>query len=112
MKRPPCIRGLSEFRKGCPQRTWDGESGCPAWIDRTLPKKGGTEMVRIHECLDLFTMRLRYDANALLEGNQQAIEMFRNNMTVPGSPKPDPALSRFVQLLEESNRGRLALDVG
>ena len=100
MKHPPCIRGLRAYKKGCPQRPWNGESGCPAWIEKQLPTKGGTETTRIAECLDMFMMRLHYDANRLLEGNQQAIETFRNNMSEPGQPKPDPILARMLVELQ------------
>jgi hypothetical protein len=91
---------LREFKKGCPQRCWDGESGCPAWIEINLPTKSG-ERMDIKECVDIFQSRLQMSTNQLLEGNQQAIESFRNNMTEVGvdgvsRPKVNPLLKSVV----------------
>ena len=102
MKRPPCIRGLAAFKKGCPQRSWNGTDGCSAWIEKRMSTKGGQEFVEIKECLDHYMARLQFDTNRLLEGNQQAVESFRNNVSVDGAPKPDPALVRLVQIAEEN----------
>jgi len=107
MKRPPCIRGLSAFKKGCPQRSWDGASGCPAWIDKKLPIKGSTEFIEVKECLDLFMARLAYDGNGLLEGNQQAVESFRNGMINSAGPRPDPALCKLIAMIEEQQQHKL-----
>ena len=96
MKRPPCLRNLHQFRKGCPQREWNGEDGCTAWIDVHLPTKGGNETIHVKECLDLHMARLVFHTNCLLEGNQQAMETFRNGMVEQDSngnirPKSSPA---------------------
>ena len=104
MKKPPCIRGLAVFKKGCPQRGWDGEDGCPAWVDKTMTNQGGTEQYKIAMCLDLYMAHLQYDTNRLLEGNQQATESFRNNMSTPEGPKPDPAVLHLVHVMEEHKR--------
>ena len=103
MKKQPCIRGLNEFKKGCPRCCWNEEAGigCPAWIDKKMKAKNG-EDIHIKECLDLYMARLHYSTNALLEGNQQAIEKFRNNMSVEGMPKPDPALKEIVEFFNQS----------
>jgi hypothetical protein len=117
-KKPPCIRGLAAFRKGCPQHSWNGATGCPAWVETTQDSKGGAEKIRIAECIDLYRTRLAYHANVLLEGNQQGIESFRNGMlTMAGGkafPKPDPAvakmalaLDRLAQKLFNSSRAML-----
>jgi hypothetical protein len=110
MKKPPCIRGLPQFKKGCPGRGWDGESGCPAWIEINLPTKGG-ERVDIKECVDLFHARLQLSTNQLLEGNQQAIESFRNNMTEIGvdgvaMPKVNPLLKSIVVGMLSTAKGQ------
>lgn len=64
--------------------------------------KGGTEKIMIRECLDLWIARLHWGTNQLLEGNQQAIESFRNNMTVEGCPRPDPAMLRMLELIQNN----------
>lgn len=99
---PPCTRGLKAFKKGCPMRPWNGVDGCPLWVDIYLPTKEG-ERIRIEECVDLYQVRLQYSTNQLLEGNQQAIEKFRNNMSVDGSPKPDPAMIRMAEMMAIQN---------
>ena len=39
-KNPPCIRNLEKFKKvGCPKKQWDGEEGCPAWIELSVATK-------------------------------------------------------------------------
>ena len=102
MAKQPCIRGIQAFRKGCPMRPWNGEDGCPAWIEMEMQDKSGNRVL-IKECLDLYMARLHYSTNALLEGNQQAVESFRNNMTTAKGPKPDPAVLRLLQVVEEIN---------
>ena len=103
MKKPPCIRGLIAFKKGCPQRSWNGEDGCPAWVEVEMKSKNG-EKITIKECLDLHMARLHFGTNMLLEGNQQAIETFRNNMSIEGSPKPDPAILALANIIDSSQK--------
>lgn len=111
--KPPCIRGLAAFKKGCPQHAWNGEDGCPAWIERDMDKKGGSEKIKVAECLDMFMARLAWGTNALLEGNQQSIESFRNGMvtTINGvaHPKPDPALAKIALAVFDFSNPALAL---
>ena len=109
--KPPCIRGLDKFKKGCPEKCYDPDSGlgCPAWIDLELSTKGGTEKIIIKECLDLYTMRLQFYNNCLLEGNQQAIESFRNGMVYKNDhgdivPKPSNADVLLLNLLANYNK--------
>jgi hypothetical protein len=92
---PPCIRGLKCFKKGCPQKRWSERDpeGCPAWVELDMKTKGGTDVIEIRECLDLYMSRLMFYNNCLLEGNQQAIESFRNGMVYKDAngdivPKP------------------------
>lgn len=96
MNKPPCIRGLLCFKKGCPQRCWDEKDGigCPAWIEFDMSTKGGTDKIPIRECLDIYMSRLMFYNNCLLEGNQQATESFRNGMVYKDAegnivPKPN-----------------------
>ena len=80
--KPPCIRGLKQFdKKGCPCKTWDGEEGCPAWVempvvDNDNPQKQSFERM----CVDLWIFKVLWHSNGLLEGNQKATESFRNGM--------------------------------
>ena len=111
MIKPPCIRGLREFKKGCPQKKWDGESGCPAWIDVRMPTLGGTKFIEIKECLDLYRARLHYSTNALLEGNQRAVETFRNNMSTEAGPKPDPALVKTLEVVQSHLKTKALIDL-
>ena len=105
MKKPPCIRSIPKFKKGCPQRPWDGEVGCTAWIEKELPDDANpNKKVMVRQCLDLWMFKLGWDANSIAVGNQQAVESFRNNMTTDGKPKPDPALVHIANMME----GRLS----
>ena len=56
------------------------------------------------ECLDLYMLRLQFYNNCLLEGNQQAIEGFRNGMVYKDNngnvvPKPSNADIMLLNLL-------------
>jgi len=103
MKKPPCIRGLKAFKGGCPQRPWDGESGCPAWVELLVTPKGEPNKPKdkVGKCIDHWNLELTLTSLGLLEGNQRAIETFRNNMTVEGSPKPDPAIVQMIGMMEQ-----------
>lgn len=99
--KPPCIRGLHQFKKGCPQKPWDGSEGCTAWIEEMVIDRDNPEKKRIEKkCLDLWMFTLAWHSNGLLEGNQQAVESFRNNMCYDGGPKPDPAMIHLVKTLK------------
>lgn len=90
---PPCIRGLKEFKKGCPQRSYNADdgTGCPAWIERSKVLQPDGSCKDIKECLDMWMFRLAWTQCGLLEGNQQATESFRNGMienAPDGSTRP------------------------
>ena len=110
--RPPCIRGIQAFKKGCPQRAFTDRDpdGCPAWIELSMPTKGGTDSIKISECVDLYKARLQFDSNRLLEGNVQAIESFRNNMSTDRGPRPDPAMVRMVEFIQATARPMIGSD--
>lgn len=98
MKNPPCIRGIM---KRCPQAPWNGADGCPAWVEMTVATKGDPLKKEVRkQCIDLWQHDFSLAALGLLEGNQRATESFRNNMTVEGQPKPDPALLKLVKILD------------
>lgn len=91
----PCMRGLKRFEKtGCPRKPWDGERGCSAWVELLItPDNEPTKAKdKVGNCLDIWNLELRLKSLGLLEGNQRAIESFRNNMSVEGSPKSDPGV--------------------
>jgi len=114
MKNPPCIRGLKEFKKGCPQVAFNPITGhgCPAWITKTMPsKKDPDERETISQCLDLWMLVVNWDANVLLEGNQQAIETFRNGSIETDEmgrrlPKTPQGLRDLVAILREEQYRR------
>lgn len=104
---PPCMRGLKAFQKtGCPMKSYDGESGCTAWVELmvTPPDEPTKPIDKAGKCLDHWTLDMQLKTLQLLEGNQQAIESFRNNVSVDGSPKPDPAVVALLRHIEERNR--------
>ena len=78
--KPPCIRGLKRFeKKGCPQRPWDGEGGCPAWIELSVGVKGNPLQKEIRkQCIDLWTWEFQWAGMGQREGMQQATEESRN----------------------------------
>lgn len=105
---PPCIRNLDKFRKsGCPQRSWDREDGCSAWIELSISIREKPNKREIKkQCLDKWLWDFNWAMLGLLEGNQQAIETFRNGMvqkTKDGQvvPKPDPAVVLLLSFFEE-----------
>jgi len=70
----PCIRNIKRFKKGCPE-----SEECMAWIELPMTTQGGEKEI-VKQCLDLWVFKFLKDQCGLLEGTQQAIESFRNNM--------------------------------
>ena len=104
----PCIRGLREFKKGCPEKYWDGNSGCPAWKEYTVTNDGGKPII-IKDCIDMLTEHWSFEALKLLEGNQQATETFRNGMCETASdgkvyPKVDRAIVSLLGVIKNQRR--------
>ena len=111
MSHSPCIRGLKQFGKGCPEKKWDGRSGCPAWIDKIIllsenPKEYGPANM----CIDVYMAQLHWDINAFLAGIQRAIESFRNNMTEATEsgnlPKTSRGLAHLINIFEKEIENR------
>lgn len=67
----PCIRGLKEFKRGCPEN-----NSCPAWIE-TL---GSLHPKPIRQCSDVAMVHLLWDLNCNVIGAQQATENLRNGL--------------------------------
>jgi len=113
--KPPCIRNLDKFKKtGCPEKQWDGEEGCPAWIELSVADRDNPNKREIRkQCLDKWLWEFNWAMLGLLEGNQQAIETFRNGMIQTTSdgqavPRPDPAVvSLFCFLKEVQNKQQI-----
>lgn len=108
----PCIRNLERFKKsGCPQKIWDGKEGCPCWIEMPVANRENPQKKEIRRnCIDLWQFDFQWAILGLLEGNQQAVESFRNGMIQTGIdgkdyPKSDPAnltlLNLFKGLMEK-----------
>ena len=104
--KPPCIRNLPRFKKGCPQKIWDGEEGCPCWIEMSVAKRENPKEKEIKkDCLDMWHFSFQWAMLGLLEGNQQATESFRNGMVETRDdgkdyPKPDIAVIKLFQMFE------------
>ena len=113
MKKPPCIRGLKEFKSGCPQKSWDGEEGCPCWIELSVSARGDPLKKEVRkQCLDLWLWEFQWAMMGLLEGNQQAVESFRNGMLDVDSngknqPKPDPAVVVLLNLIKNTQQRQI-----
>src|SRR4030042_2804553 len=79
MKKPPCIRNLTEFKKGCPQKTWDGESGCTAWVEMSIATRGNPQQREIKkQCIDMWNFEFTWASLGVMEGVQIATEGDRN----------------------------------
>ncbi len=114
MKKPPCIRNLKRFEhKGCPEKLWDGEDGCPCWIEMSIGTRKDPDDKKIRkQCLDKWMWQFNWSMLGLLEGNQEAVESFRNGMVENGPdgktyPKPDPAVVELLKIyhnLEERQK--------
>jgi hypothetical protein len=110
----PCIRGLKDFQKsGCPEKHWDGQDGCPAWKEYTVPGEPSKPPKIIKDCIDCLSEHWQFEALKMLEGNQMATESFRNCMCeeVAGQvvPKMDRAVMELVSILQREKEDRALL---
>ncbi len=110
--KPPCIRGLKVFKDGCPQKMWDGEEGCSAWVEMTYESDDPAQAtIIIKACLDIVTFDLQLKAMKLLEGNQLATEGLKNGLceVIDGKtePKPNVASTQLMQLLTMKHNSTL-----
>lgn len=80
MKKSPCIKALPEFKKsGCPQQSWDGENGCPAWIELSVASKGDPQQREIKkQCIEFWMFDFAWANLGAMEGVQIATEGNRN----------------------------------
>jgi len=111
--KPPCIRNLARFSDGCPKMGWDGEEGCPAWVELTYKADDPSKPdVIVKACMDLVIFDLKFKSLKLLEGNQLATEGLRNGLceSVNGKvePKPDPAITHLLHLMTQSHNTLLS----
>ncbi|MEE9440605.1 MAG: hypothetical protein V3V27_01605 [Candidatus Thermoplasmatota archaeon] len=111
-KRPPCMRNLDRFKKnGCPEKAWDGEEGCQCWKELTTTTMADAQPKLRKMCIDEWMFDLKLTELGLLEGNQQAMEAFRNGMLDTSNPnelrpKPDAATIHLINLLHEEKNKR------
>ena len=119
----PCIRNLEPFKKkGCPRKVWDGESGCPCWIEMAVANRENPRKKEVKKnCIDLWHFDFQWAMLGLLEGNQQATERFRNAMVQPDPndpfndnkafPKPDRAVIQLYNLFNDMrNKQRIIFE--
>lgn len=118
--KPPCIRNLKRFEEGCPQKEWDGDGGCPAWIEMIVSKRNNPqEKVLEKMCVDLWNHKFIWASLGALEGVQAAVESHRNASCEPdphdpfndnkARPKPDLFTMKLVQILEAESKKRDAI---
>lgn len=119
MKRPPCIRGLKQFEKtGCPQRSWDGQDGCPAWIELSVAQKGNPLQKEIKkQCLDLWLFEFQWASLGQREGMQQATEENRNmtalsSLVNSGLRTPDELIRIATNIFNTYQQKQKMLDSG
>lgn len=103
----PCIRNLERFKKsGCPQKIWDGQEGCPCWIEMPVANRENPLKKEIkRNCVDLWQFDFQWAMLGLLEGNQQATESFRNGMIETREdgkdyPKPDSGILLLLDIFK------------
>jgi hypothetical protein len=107
MIKPPCIRGLVKFKKGCPKKCWDGETGegCPAWVSCILPDINDKNKPKQFEmCIDTWNVELKLRQLGLLEGNAIGLEELKNGLLFIDNggkvgPKADPALIEILKMV-------------
>jgi hypothetical protein len=119
--KPPCVRNLERFKeKGCPEKCWDGEEGCPAWIEMIVSKRNNPqEKVLEKMCVDFWQHKFQWALLGATEGVQGAVESHRNASCTPDPndpfndnkafPKPDPYTIKLVQILQEEKKSREAV---
>lgn len=107
MKKRPCIRNLEKFKKnGCPQKEWDEETGegCPYWREIETQTKGEQVPSLKKMCIDEWMFEFKITELGLIEGNQVALEEFRNGMIYRDengrlNPKPDAGMIQLLNYL-------------
>lgn len=117
--KPPCTRGLQQFKNGCPERPYnpnDG-TGCPLWVEKETPTLENPQVKRTNKmCVDRWYWTFLWSILGALEGCQMATETFRNGMLVPDPddplnaskawPKPDKGILRLIELIEKEQQNR------
>lgn len=114
----PCIRGLKEFKKGCPEKLWNGSDGCPAWVEEILPDpESPTKKRTVKCCLDVMSVIYQRHMLSLLEGNVVTSEKLRNGLIEEDAdgktaPKTHPQImSLFLGCQEQINEMKKVNDV-
>lgn len=110
-----CIKGLPDFKNGCPEKHGVYPDGCPAWKEYTVSQDNHNGPVVIRDCVDVLKERWQFEALKLLEGNQRATESFRNGMCETAKdgqvyPKVDRAVLELVLFLQRAKEDQLLID--
>lgn len=91
----PCIRNLDCFRKkGCPEKSWNGVEGCPAWKEYSQVIEAGQPPRILKDCIDIFSEIWLKEALGISEQVVTSVQSFRNGMVEKGAdgntyPKAD-----------------------
>lgn len=78
----PCTRNIRQFEKsGCPEKAWDGSSGCPNWMEDSLPDPSNPIKKTIVKCCaDVLNVIYTRHVLSLLEANVRTTEKLRNGL--------------------------------
>jgi len=114
-KSPPCIRGLDCFKKsGCPEREWNGEEGCPAWIELPTAKKSNPLEKEIRkQCIDKWSFDFHWASVGLMESVAQGGDQLRNGLLMKDDqgqliPKPDMVMYSILKGTLHGNSKRIS----
>lgn len=98
MKGSPCIRGLKQFKKGCPGKAWDGKEGCAAWHEDLVSIAADKNPEMRGFCIDVWRYFFLWWSQNRLAGVQQATETFRNGMLMEDPLNPGKAIPKLSAL--------------
>jgi hypothetical protein len=102
--KPPCTRNIERFKEGCPEREYNEKdgSGCPLWLELEIPTRENPRVKKKQKkCIDLWYFTLLWSQLGCLEGNQQAVETFRNAMCEATPEDPTGARPKPVRMIIE-----------
>jgi len=111
----PCIKNLFAFRKaGCPEKAWDGEEGCPCWIELVSSNKSNPLEKEVKkQCMDKWLFDFQWASVGLAEANAQGQEQLRNGLLMKDEngqmvPKPDMVMYNILKSAFNGNGKRVA----
>ena len=117
MKKMPCIRNLEAFKKkGCPEKSWNGEEGCSCWIEMPVAERGNPLKTEIRkQCLDKWLFDFQWASLGLAEANVKGAEQLRNGLLMEDAsghlvPKPDMVMCSVLKAAFNPNRKAIQND--